>query len=257
MFEVEQKFRLADPGNFLETLSFMGLHWEKKVVEIDTYFQHPSRDFVQTDEALRIRRHLTFLGSESGVLPERAEAEVLVTFKGPKLDSAAKIRKELELPLSIAAQLPPERFSGVSIFPDVSADFSSAEFRGVCPPCDSNESSFSGVSSPRDLWGLLDTLDETSSYFSWKELLELLGFSAVHDVRKVRSKAYWEWEGCRVEISFDQIAGLGTYAELEFIARDKSEIPAVRGRLLALSEFLRLTDIEPRSYLALVIEAEK
>ena len=72
---------------------------------------------------------------ESGVLPERAEAEVLVTFKGPKLDSAAKIRKELELPLSIAAQLPPERFSGVSIFPDVSADFSSAEFRGVCPPC--------------------------------------------------------------------------------------------------------------------------
>ena len=194
---------------------------------------------------------------ESGVLPERAEAEVLVTFKGPKLDSAAKIRKELELPLSIAAQLPPERFPGVSIFPDVSADFSSAEFRGVCPPCDSNESSFSGVSSPRDLWGLLDTLDETSSYFSWKELLELLGFSAVHDVRKVRSKAYWEWEGCRVEISFDQIAGLGTYAELEFIARDKSEIPAVRGRLLALSEFLRLTDIEPRSYLALVIEAEK
>jgi adenylate cyclase class 2 len=54
------------------------------IVQSDTYFSHPARDFAQTDEALRIR----ISGDRS-----------FVTYKGPKLDTATKTRRELELPL--------------------------------------------------------------------------------------------------------------------------------------------------------------
>ena len=114
MFEVEQKFRLPDPAAFLKRVAEIGLSWKKKVVEADTYFQHPCRDFVQTDEALRVRRHLTFFFGDSEntqleCCPERAEAEQLITFKGPRLDRQAKIRKEIELPLAASLSLDPAR----------------------------------------------------------------------------------------------------------------------------------------------------
>jgi adenylate cyclase class 2 len=54
------------------------------VFHVDTYLSHPSRDFAQTDEALRLRRD-----GESNVL----------TYKGPKLDQVTKTRMELELRL--------------------------------------------------------------------------------------------------------------------------------------------------------------
>jgi adenylate cyclase class 2 len=47
-------------------------------------FSHPARDFAKTDEALRIRT----TGECS-----------FVTYKGPKLDTTTKTRRELELPL--------------------------------------------------------------------------------------------------------------------------------------------------------------
>lgn len=247
MFEIEQKFRLTAPEQFLETLSFMGVRWEKKVVETDTYFQHPSRDFVQTDEALRIRRHLTFHGTKAGSVPERVEAEAFMTFKGPRLDASVKIRRELELPLTVSQELPPERFAGISILPDATGFSDSSSLSDATV----------GFSRPQKLWRALDTLEETSVSFQWREMLELLGFRAVHDVRKIRTKAYWEWEGSRVEFSFDRLASGGAYAELEFLASDESEIALVRSRLQTLSDFLHLTDVEPRSYLALTIEAER
>ncbi|HTN76901.1 MAG TPA: class IV adenylate cyclase, partial [Pirellulaceae bacterium] len=54
--------------------------------QVDTYFQHPARDFRQTDEALRIRQ----IGDDN-----------YITYKGPKLDALTKTRHELELPLAV------------------------------------------------------------------------------------------------------------------------------------------------------------
>jgi len=236
MFEVEQKFRLPDPAAFLKRVAEIGLSWTKKVAEIDTYFQHPSRDFVQTDEALRIRRHLTFFFGDlekthpecrSEEVPDRVEAEQYITFKGPRLDRQTKIRKELELPLAVRTPLDPARF----------ADLFSL--------------------SAETLWEQLEALEALSVSRQWMEMLTLLGFRSVRDVRKVRSKAYWEWEGARVEFSFDEVAPIGTFAELEFIAENDSELASVRERLLRLSEFLGLTEVEPRSYLALVAGSEE
>lgn len=89
-YEVEQKHRLAGDWPELEIiLSTFGVRiGEAEAVEqTDQYFAHPCRDFAQTDEALRIR-------TESG--------RSFVTYKGPKLDTKTKTRKELELPLDPA-----------------------------------------------------------------------------------------------------------------------------------------------------------
>ncbi|HEY2881269.1 MAG TPA: class IV adenylate cyclase, partial [Pirellulales bacterium] len=53
------------------------------------YFNHPARDFAQTDEALRLRQvgQLNF-----------------ITYKGPKLAAATKTRREIELPLPAGAE---------------------------------------------------------------------------------------------------------------------------------------------------------
>jgi adenylate cyclase, class 2 len=84
-FEVEQKFRVANRKLLVERLRALGIHEMETVVQVDHYFNHPARDFAQTDEALRLRRvgELNF-----------------VTYKGPKLDATTKTRRELELPLS-------------------------------------------------------------------------------------------------------------------------------------------------------------
>jgi hypothetical protein len=54
------------------------------VTQVDQYFNHPARDFAQTDEALRLRR----VGEVN-----------FITYKGPKLDAITKSRHEIELPL--------------------------------------------------------------------------------------------------------------------------------------------------------------
>ena len=80
--EVEQKFPLADPVAMIARLTEHGASWREPIEQVDTYFAHPSRDFAKTDEALRIRR----TGDQN-----------FVTYKGPKLDSLTKTRRELEL----------------------------------------------------------------------------------------------------------------------------------------------------------------
>ncbi len=83
--EVEQKFRVSDWTDLERRLVGLGAVIEEPVAQRDLYFAHPSRDFAQTDEALRIRR----VGERN-----------FVTYKGPKLDSTTKTRRELELPLA-------------------------------------------------------------------------------------------------------------------------------------------------------------
>jgi len=83
--EVEQKFPVADAASLVASLTLQGAAWRDPIEQVDTYFAHPSRDFAQTDEALRIRR----VGNEN-----------FVTYKGPKLDALTKTRRELEFLLA-------------------------------------------------------------------------------------------------------------------------------------------------------------
>jgi adenylate cyclase class 2 len=75
---------VPDERALFERLAERGVEIGPLVAQADQYFAHPARDFARTDEALRIRT----VGDKS-----------FVTYKGPKLDTTTKTRRELELPL--------------------------------------------------------------------------------------------------------------------------------------------------------------
>ncbi len=84
MLEVETKFALNDRDQLVKRLADLGAVESKTEQHADTYFRHPSRDFVATKEALRVRC---------------VDSIASVTYKGPKMDlgdSALKARKEIE-----------------------------------------------------------------------------------------------------------------------------------------------------------------
>ncbi|MFN3193414.1 MAG: class IV adenylate cyclase [Aureliella sp.] len=85
-WEVEQKYVLHDTetqGRLLDG-GFELLRTEK---HSDQYFRHPCRDFRETDEAFRLRT---------------VNDDLLVTYKGKRLDSQVKVRHEIELALVLA-----------------------------------------------------------------------------------------------------------------------------------------------------------
>ena len=83
-FEVERKYRVADPQTLLARLAEIGVEPGEAESQTDCYYAHPSRDFAVTDEALRLRR---------------AGAANRITYKGPKIGAESKTRRELELDL--------------------------------------------------------------------------------------------------------------------------------------------------------------
>lgn len=86
MYEVEQKYPVADVQAIEDRLTRLGATWHGSAEQVDRYFNHPSRDFAVTDEALRLR------STADGVA---------ITWKGPRLDATAKTRREIELPLAV------------------------------------------------------------------------------------------------------------------------------------------------------------
>jgi len=82
--EVEAKIMLdscTELGRVRERLRGLGAALEGEVFEEDIYYQHPCRDFAETDEALRLRR---------------AGGTVELTYKGPKrLVGGSKAREEV------------------------------------------------------------------------------------------------------------------------------------------------------------------
>jgi adenylate cyclase class 2 len=88
VYEVEQKYPLSDGSTVEAALVRLGATWHGTAEQVDRYFNHPSRDFAVTDEALRLRR---------------TDDTLAITWKGPRLDATAKTRREIELPLVEAA----------------------------------------------------------------------------------------------------------------------------------------------------------
>lgn len=80
---VEAEIKAAWTGTEKQLLD-LGAVYEKTVRQSDLYFQHPCRDFRQTDEALRIRVE---------------DGKYFITYKGPKLDETTKTRNEYEYPI--------------------------------------------------------------------------------------------------------------------------------------------------------------
>jgi adenylate cyclase, class 2 len=84
VYEVEQKFPVDSLAQVIEMLGSLGQEPGEERIEVDLYYNHPSRDFAVTDEAVRIRQ---------------VEGACKITYKGPKLDQTTKTRREIDLPL--------------------------------------------------------------------------------------------------------------------------------------------------------------
>ncbi len=97
MYEVEQKFRVAEFAGIEARLVALAACFREPVEQCDRYFAHPCRDFARTDEALRLRR----VGDD-----------VAMTWKGPRIDSTTKTRRELELGLAAVTPPPGEPSGG-------------------------------------------------------------------------------------------------------------------------------------------------
>jgi len=84
MYEVELKLG-ADHEVVRERLRALDADPLGTVEQADTYYEHPVREFAETDEAFRVRRETA-----------DGETEARVTYKGPLVEAASKTREEFE-----------------------------------------------------------------------------------------------------------------------------------------------------------------
>ena len=85
-------------------------------------------------------------------------------------------------------------------------------------------------------------------------LFDRLGFRPVADIHKVRRSYQMEHDGRDVTVALDRAEGLGTFAEVEAIAMNESDLPDAQAVVLALGRMLGLVEVEPRSYLRMTLD---
>ncbi len=85
MLEVEQKYWIDNLESLEQRLRELAATAGPIEQHADEYFNHPTRDFAETKEALRIRR---------------VDGVAHITYKAPKLPGAVKAREEMEWCLS-------------------------------------------------------------------------------------------------------------------------------------------------------------
>ena len=86
-------------------------------------------------------------------------------------------------------------------------------------------------------------------------LFECLGFRPVATIRKSRTPFHLNRDGRRIEVALDRADRLGEFAEIETLATTEADLPAAQAAVLALASELGLTEVEPRSYLRMWLEA--
>jgi adenylate cyclase class 2 len=183
-YEVEAKYRSVDHEQLRARLLKRGAQSVPDVDQEDTYLSHPARDFLASNEALRIRH----LGLENRI-----------TYKGPRQSGPTKTREEIEISFA----------SGQHAFAQLLLFF------------------------------------------------EILGFRAIATVRKSRAAFHLIRDGHLIEVALDRADGLGDFAEIEAHAATEADLPAAQAAVLALASELGLTEVEPRSYLRMMIEARE
>jgi adenylate cyclase class 2 len=88
-------------------------------------------------------------------------------------------------------------------------------------------------------------------------IFEALGFRPVAEVKKTRTSYHLSGRDRAMIVTLDDAEGLGTFAEVEAIAQDEADLPNAQQAVLALAKELGLTDVEPRSYLRMKLQAER
>lgn len=88
----------------------------------------------------------------------------------------------------------------------------------------------------------------------WLEMMQQLGFQPKPEVRKTRRVfSLTTSDRQPFTIALDEVASLGSFAEIELIVADIALLDEARSRVETLSRTLGLTDIQPRSYLSMLL----
>jgi adenylate cyclase class 2 len=88
-------------------------------------------------------------------------------------------------------------------------------------------------------------------------LFENLGFRPVATIRKRRETFRMTFQGIELEIALDVAEGLGEFVEIEAFADGEADLDRAQAAVLALAADLDLTEVEPRSYLRMALEAQE
>jgi adenylate cyclase class 2 len=89
-----------------------------------------------------------------------------------------------------------------------------------------------------------------------ERFLVALGYRPVTLVRKKRRVYRFHRDGFEMEACFDTVEQVGEFVELEILA-DDTDYESAKAALLTAAADLGLTEKEPRSYLGLVIDAQR
>lgn len=103
MYEVEIKAALGEitAEETVAKACSLGFSYDITLKETDTYYNGHDRNFMKTDEALRIRSclrwHENNLDNGNHEEEKNADSTAFLTYKGPKLDKTSSTRTEYEI----------------------------------------------------------------------------------------------------------------------------------------------------------------
>lgn len=91
--EIKAKLDRRKLSNIQKRLEKEGSLFISDVMEEDLYFNSPSVDFMESDEALRIRKKQAIEGNNGNT----GEITYALTYKGPKMHKDSKTRREVNI----------------------------------------------------------------------------------------------------------------------------------------------------------------
>ncbi len=91
------------------------------------------------------------------------------------------------------------------------------------------------------------------AFAQMERLCSALGFQPVAVVRKTRRPFSLTLDGIPLEVTLDDAESLGTFAEVEALAETQEDLPKAQAAVLKLAGMLELSDVEPRSYLRMLL----
>lgn len=145
-FEIEIKYRVCDHEGVVASLARLGFQHSGVVIEEDQYLNGADRNFAETGEAFRLRRE----GDNH-----------LLTYKGPKLPGLAKIRREMEVPVTQSTE-------------DAGRLLELLLALGFCPVAKvvKERTFFKGEWQGADVTVCLDSIDSLGSFVELEQLAE-------------------------------------------------------------------------------------
>lgn len=111
----------------------------------------------------------------------------------------------------------------------------------------------SGIKARAEIQWRIDADDPGGRHFA--TLLDRLGFVEAMTVRKTRQSFQLQRADRTFTVTIDDAQRLGQFAEVETLAAGTPDAEASRGGLQQLANELGLHQLEPRSYLAMALQA--